>query len=80
MAGLGIPTTRALALVTSDEPVYRETIETAAIVTRVSPSFVRFGSFEHWGGKPDNLRALTDYVIDRHYPKLREAPAGGTVD
>src|SRR5690606_25534807 len=63
MAGLGIPTTRVLALVTSDEPVYRETIETAAIVTRVSPSFVRFGSFEHWAGKPDHLRTLTDYVI-----------------
>src|SRR5690606_37212454 len=43
MAGLGIPTSRALALVVSDEPVYSETVETAAIVTRVAPSFVRFG-------------------------------------
>src|SRR5690606_15936277 len=48
MAGLGIPTSRALALVVSDDPVYRETVETAAIVTRVAPSFIRFGSFEHW--------------------------------
>lgn len=73
LAGLGIPTTRALALVVSDDPVYRETIETAAIVTRVSPGFVRFGSFEHWSGKPENLRILTDYVIDRHYPEARDA-------
>lgn len=76
MAGLGIPTTRALALVVSDDPVYRETTETAAIVTRVSPSFVRFGSFEHWAGKPQQLRALTDYVIDRHFPQLRDTPMG----
>jgi len=76
MAGLGIATTRALALVTSSDPVYRETIETAAIVTRVSPSFVRFGSFEHWAGNADNLRILTDYVIDRHFPELRETSNG----
>ena len=47
MTGLGIPTTQALCLVGSDDPVYRETVETAAIVARVAPSFVRFGSFEH---------------------------------
>lgn len=76
MAGLGIPTTRALALVVSDDPVYRETVETAAIVTRVSPSFVRFGSFEHWAGKPEQLRILADYVIDRHYPELRDSAEG----
>lgn len=76
MAGLGIPTTRALALVVSDEPVYRETVETAAVVTRVSPSFVRFGSFEHWAGQPEQLRILTDYVLDRHYPELK-APIDG---
>ena len=48
MHGLGIPTTRALALVTGNDPVFRETVETSAIVTRMSPTFVRFGSFEHW--------------------------------
>lgn len=79
MAGLGIPTTRALALVVSDDPVYRETVETAAIVTRVSPGFVRFGSFEHWAGNPANLRILTDYVIDRHYPEVRDAEGGEPV-
>ncbi|NGM87904.1 YdiU family protein [Parapusillimonas sp. SGNA-6] len=76
MAGLGIPTTRALALVVSDDPVYRETVETAAIVTRVSPTFVRFGSFEHWSSSPENLQALLDYIVDRFYPACREAPAG----
>ena len=46
MHGLGIPTTRALAIVGSDQPVYREQIETAAVLTRLAPSHVRFGSFE----------------------------------
>jgi len=46
MAGLGIPTTRALALVGAEDPVLRETVETAAVVTRLAPSFVRFGHFE----------------------------------
>ncbi|MFW7342771.1 YdiU family protein [Pollutimonas sp. H1-120] len=76
MAGLGIPTTRALALVVSNDPVYRETVETAAIVTRVSPSFVRFGSFEHWSSSPENLGALLNYVVDRHYPECRDAVDG----
>jgi uncharacterized protein YdiU (UPF0061 family) len=76
MAGLGIPTTRALALVVSDDPVYRETVETAAIVTRVSPTFIRFGSFEHWSSSPENLRALADYTIDRFFPQCRDAATG----
>ncbi|MFA7670299.1 MAG: protein adenylyltransferase SelO family protein, partial [Burkholderiaceae bacterium] len=79
MAGLGIPTTRALALVVSDDPVYRETIETAAIVTRVSPTFIRFGSFEQWMGDPDKLRVLTDHVLEHYYPELRHT-AGGEPD
>ncbi|MBV7487046.1 YdiU family protein [Bordetella sp. BOR01] len=78
MHGLGIPTTRALALVVSDDPVMRETVETAAIVTRMSPSFVRFGSFEHWSSRrqPEELRILADYVIDKFYPACREAQGG----
>ena len=78
MHGLGIPTTRALALVASDDPVMRETVETAAIVTRMAPSFVRFGSFEHWAAqrRPDLLRTLADYVIDRFYPQCRDAEGG----
>jgi uncharacterized protein YdiU (UPF0061 family) len=81
MHGLGIPTTRALALVASDDPVMRETVETAAIVTRMSPSFVRFGSFEHWAARrqPEMLRTLADYVIDHFYPECRR-PAPGEPD
>ena len=51
MAGLGVPTTRALCVIGADLPVRRETIETAAVVTRIAPSFVRFGSFEHWASR-----------------------------
>lgn len=76
MAGLGIPTTRSLALVGSNDPVRRETMETAAIVTRMAPSFIRFGSFEHWSSQGDleSLGILADYVIDRFYPECRVAP------
>ena len=76
MAGLGIPTTRALALVGSDAPVRRETIETAAVVTRMAPTFIRFGSFEHWAAadRPERLRLLADYTIARFYPELADAP------
>ncbi|VFR42984.1 Selenoprotein O and cysteine-containing homologs [plant metagenome] len=78
MHGLGIPTTRALAIAVSDDAVVRETVETAAVVTRMAPSFVRFGSFEHWASRKDmaNLRILADYVIDTFYPECRDAPAG----
>ena len=75
MAALGIPTTRALVVTGSQQRVMRESLETAAVVTRMAPSFVRFGSFEHWHyrDKPDELRTLADYVIDTFYPELREA-------
>ena len=75
MHALGIPTTRALCVTGSDQPVRRETIETAAVVTRTAPSFIRFGHFEHFshGKHPDELRVLTDYVIDRFYPECRHA-------
>ncbi|WP_345537419.1 protein adenylyltransferase SelO [Variovorax defluvii] len=70
---LGIPTTRALCVTGSDDPVVREEIETAAVVTRAAPSFVRFGHFEHFAAanRVDELRALADYVIDRFYPACR---------
>ncbi len=75
MHGLGIPTTRALSVVGSDQPVVRETVETAAVLVRMAPSFVRFGSFEHWSSRHrhDELRVLADYVIDCFYPEAREA-------
>jgi uncharacterized protein YdiU (UPF0061 family) len=73
MHGLGQPTTRALVVTGSDAPVRREEIETAAVVTRVSPSFVRFGHFEHFAarGLEDQLRQLADWVMDRFYPECR---------
>jgi uncharacterized protein YdiU (UPF0061 family) len=51
-------------------------IETAAVVTRMAPSFVRFGSFEHWHyrNKPDELKLLADYVIGRFYPRTGGEP------
>ncbi|HVL76202.1 MAG TPA: YdiU family protein [Noviherbaspirillum sp.] len=75
MAGLGIPTSRALCVVGSDMPVIRETVETAAVATRMAPSFVRFGSFEHWfyNERQHELKLLADYVIDNFYPALRDA-------
>lgn len=75
MHGLGIPTTRALSLVSAKNPVMRETLETAAVVARMAPSFVRFGSFQHWAARqqPDLLRQLADYVIERFYPECLSA-------
>jgi uncharacterized protein YdiU (UPF0061 family) len=72
MAALGIPTTRALMVTGSNQPVIRENVETSAVVTRMAPSFVRFGSFEHWfyRDKQDELRILADYVLNNFYPEL----------
>lgn len=73
MHGLGIPTTRALGLVGSSLPVRREQVETAAVVARVAPSFVRFGHFEHFAhhGQHADLRRLLDQVLTDHYPELQ---------
>ena len=75
MHGLGIPTTRALCVTGSDAQVRREEIETAAVVTRTAPSFIRFGHFEHfsYNNQHVELKALADYVIDRFYPDCRDA-------
>ncbi len=77
MAGLGIPTSRALAVTGSPAPVLREEVETAAVVTRVAPSFIRFGHFEHFAanGQTQELGQLADYVIDRFYPQCRDGEA-----
>ncbi|MFN4121360.1 protein adenylyltransferase SelO [Acidovorax sp.] len=77
MHGLGIPTSRALCITGSPAPVRREEIETAAVVTRVARSFVRFGHFEHFAanGQEAQLQALADYVIDRYYPECRDSGA-----
>ena len=72
MHGLGIPTTRALAMTASEDEVYRENIETGAILTRLAPSHVRFGSFEifYYRHQYDHIRTLADHVIEHHFPKL----------
>jgi uncharacterized protein YdiU (UPF0061 family) len=74
MHALGIPTSRALCITGSDAPVRREEIETAAVVTRTAPSFIRFGHFEHFShsGQHVQLRQLADFVIAHHYPHCLE--------
>ena len=76
---LGVPTTRALSLVATGESVVRDMFydgnpqaEMGAIVCRVAPSFIRFGSFEILAAQdePDILKRLADYVIREHFPEL----------
>ncbi|MFD6439137.1 YdiU family protein [Peribacillus sp. NPDC060186] len=72
MHGLGIPTTRSLAVVTTGESVIRETGLPGAIMTRVAASHLRVGTFQFaakWG-TVDELRTLADYTIKRHYPDV----------
>ncbi len=75
MHGLGIPTTRSLAVVTTGEDVYRETALPGAILTRVASSHIRVGTFEYTAARRDPalLRTLVDYTIERHDPDLGEA-------
>ncbi|NBW67695.1 MAG: YdiU family protein [Betaproteobacteria bacterium] len=74
MFGLGIPTTRALCVTGSPAKVYREEIESAAVVARVSPSFIRFGHFEHFAsiGNIDAVRELVRHVVNEHMPSIAE--------
>lgn len=72
MFGLGIPSTRVLALITGNDPVHRETVERSAIVARVFPSNLRFGHFEmcfHFE-KDEELNALIEYMRSTFYPGL----------
>ena len=75
MHALGIPTTRALAAVTTGEKVYRELPLPGAILTRVAASHIRVGTFEFGAarGDVDKVRALADYAIARHYPDTADA-------
>lgn len=70
MHAMGVPTTRALAAVSTGEDVARETLLPGAILTRVAQSHIRVGSFQVYAARQDidALRALTDHVIARHYP------------
>ena len=76
MHGLGIPTTRALCMIGSNMEIYRENIETAAMLLRMSPSHVRFGSFEvfFYRGQKEQVKILADYVIAKHFPQWINEP------
>ncbi len=75
MHALDIPTTRALAVVSTGEPVFRERTLPGAILTRVAASHLRVGTFQYFAthGAPEMLRQLADYTIARHFPELAEA-------
>ena len=72
MAALGVPTTRALAVVATGETVWRETALPGAVLTRVAASHLRVGTFQFFSARGDKaqLKALADYAIARHYPDL----------
>jgi uncharacterized protein YdiU (UPF0061 family) len=71
MAALGVPTTRALAAVTTGERVLRETALPGAVLTRVAASHLRVGTFQYFAARGDTeaIRRLADYAIARHYPE-----------
>ncbi|MBI4725179.1 MAG: YdiU family protein, partial [Rhodomicrobium sp.] len=75
MAALGIPTTRALAAVTTGETVWRETRLPGAVLTRVASSHIRIGTFQFFAARKDTdaTRSLADYAIARHYPEAAGA-------
>lgn len=72
MYGLGIATTRSLAVVVTGEAVYREQVQPGAVLTRVAESHIRVGTFEHIShfGSVETLRIFTEYVVKRHFPEL----------
>ncbi len=74
MHALGVPTTRALAAVTTGEQVQRERFLPGAVLARVARSHIRVGTFQYFAARQDieALRLLADHVIDRHYPDARE--------
>ena len=74
MHALGIPTSRALSVVTSDTPVYRERAEQGAMLMRIAESHLRFGHFEHfyYRRQPEKVQLLADYAIRHHWPHLAE--------
>ncbi|HEX4117784.1 MAG TPA: YdiU family protein [Rhizomicrobium sp.] len=75
LAALGIPTSRALAIVATGETVLRERPEPGAVLTRLAPSHIRFGHFEHFfhRGLQDQVRRLADHVMAEYFPEI---PAG----
>lgn len=75
MFALGIPTTRALCALRTDETIIRQQAEPGGIFTRVASSHIRIGTFVYFAAKGDtqNLKILTDYTIDRHYPEVKKS-------
>jgi uncharacterized protein YdiU (UPF0061 family) len=76
MAGLGIPTTRSLAVIATGDAVYREQPEAGGILVRTARSHIRVGSFQHAAGNlgDDAVKALADYVIEQHFPQHVDEP------
>lgn len=74
MHGLGIPTTRSLAVVKSEDLVYREKVHEMGVLTRVASSHIRVGTFELAArmGDSDCIQQLFDYTVERHYPELND--------
>jgi len=74
MHALGIPTTRALSIVTSDTQIARETYEPGAMLMRIAQSHVRFGHFEHfyYRREPEKVRQMADFVIRHHWPQWQD--------
>ncbi|MFC3800680.1 YdiU family protein [Cohnella sp. GCM10012308] len=72
MHGLGIPTTRSLAVVATGEPVFREDELPGAVLTRVAASHIRVGTFQYAAGAggAEQVRELADYTMQRHYPEV----------
>ena len=77
MAALGVPTSRALAAVTTGEPVYREEALPGAVLARVAKSHIRIGTFQFFASKEDKeaLGLLVNHVLERHYPNSVEEGA-----
>ena len=75
IAALGIPTTRALCITGSNDAVYRERPETAAVLTRLAPSHLRFGNFEVFFYRQQyaELKILADFIIEQFYPACADA-------
>ncbi len=82
LAAINVPTTRALSVVDSTTPVYRETVETGAMLIRVARTHIRFGHLEYcsFTDQHDLLKSLCDYTLDRHYPDIEKQCATLNLD
>jgi serine/tyrosine/threonine adenylyltransferase len=76
MHALGIPTTRALAVLTTGETIYRESLQPGAVLARIGASHLRVGTFQFFAarGEAEKVQRLMDYTIARHHPDLAGTP------